>query len=217
MGRPAEDIYAIATANRLLAADMFDSLSDDQWETPSLCAGWTVREVAAHLVPPAGGFTTWRLALQVIRFRGDVDRLVDVTTRRDAQRPVTDLIRELRERAATKLSPPVVGAAGPMTDTAIHLRDAARPLGLDVNPGPSSWLPVLDFLVSKPATRGFTPGDRLTRLRLTATDQSWSWGEGEEIRGTSEAVALAVAGREVVLPELSGPGVAVLGKRLRGP
>ena len=109
----------------------------------------------------------------------------------------------------------MVGAAGPMTDTAIHLRDAARPLGLDVNPDPPSWLPVLEFLVSKPATRGFIPRNRLTSLRLTTTDQSWSWGEGEEIRGTSEAVALAVAGRDVVLPELSGPGVAVLGQRLR--
>lgn len=63
--------------------------------------------------------------------------------------PVTGLIRGLGERASTKLSPPVVGAGGPMTETAIHLRDAARPLGLDVNPDPSSWLPVLDFLVSK--------------------------------------------------------------------
>lgn len=217
MDRSAEHLYAVATANRLLAADMFDSLSPDQWETPSLCDGWTVREVAAHLLPPTDGFgSTWRLAVQLIRYRGDLDRLVDATARRDAQRPVVELARELRERASTRSSPPVIGAAGPMTDTAIHLRDAARPLGLDVNPAPASWLPVLDFLVSKPATRGFIPRDRLTHLRLTTTDQSWSWGHGEEVRGTSEALALAVAGRDVVLPELSGPGAAVLGSRLRG-
>lgn len=216
MDGSAEQLYAVATANRLLAADLFDGLSAEQWRTPSLCAGWTVREVAAHLVPPAGGYSNWGLAWRVIRFRGDLDRMVDVTTRRAARRPVADLVGELRERAATKLSPPVVGAAGPMADTAIHLRDAARPLGLDVDPGPSTWLPVLEFLVSRPAARGFIPRDRLTRLRLTATDQSWSWGEGEEVRGTSEALALAVAGRGVVLPELDGPGVAVLEQRLRG-
>src|SRR5215211_3035369 len=63
----------------------------------------------------------------------------------------------LRERAGVRLKPPVTGAAGPMADTAIHLRDAARPLGLTVNPEPVSWVPVLEFLVSKPASRGFMP------------------------------------------------------------
>jgi uncharacterized protein (TIGR03083 family) len=214
--RPAHQLYALATANRLLAADLFDGLSAEQWRTPSLCTGWTVREVAAHLVPPAGGYTRRGLAWQVVRFRGDLDRMVDVTTRREARRPVAELVAALRERAGTELSAPVVGAAGPMADTAIHLRDAARPLGLDVDPGPSAWLPVLDFLVSRPASRGFIPRDRLTGLRLTATDRGWSWGEGTEIRGAGEALALAVAGRQVVLPELDGPGVAVLEQRLRG-
>lgn len=218
MSPPVEDLYAVATANRLLAADMFAGLSDAQWRTPSLCAGWTVREVAAHLVPPAGGFTIRRLAWQVIRFRGDLDRMVDETTRQEARRPVGDLVADLRNRASMRLSPPVVGAAGPMTDTAVHLRDAARPLGLgEVNPEPAAWRPVLDFLVSKAATRGFLPSGRLVGLRLTTIDQAWSWGEdGAEVRGTSEAVALAVAGRDVVLPELDGPGVATLAKRLRG-
>src|SRR5699024_7559288 len=68
---PDERMDAIATANRRLAADMFDGLSDEQWRTPSLCAGWTVREVAAHLVPPANGFTILPVLGRMIRFRGD--------------------------------------------------------------------------------------------------------------------------------------------------
>ena len=39
----AEAVYRIATDNRLLAADMFADLSPEQWRTPSLCAGWTIR------------------------------------------------------------------------------------------------------------------------------------------------------------------------------
>lgn len=54
-----------------------------------------------------------------------------------------------------------------------------------------------------------------TANRLLAADM-WSWGDGAEVRDTSEAVALAVAGREFVLPELDGPGVATLAGRLRG-
>lgn len=216
MGSSDQQLFAIATANRLLAADMFEGLTDEQWRTPSLCAGWTVREIAAHLAPEAESVPVWRLALLVIRFRGNLDRMVDVTTRQDAQQPVADMVRDLRERASVEMSVPVVGAAGPMTDTAVHLRDAARPLGLDVNPEPASWRPVLDFLVSKPATRGFIPRGRLDGLRLVATDQTWSSGTGQEIHGASEALAMALAGRDVVLPELSGPGVDVLARRLQG-
>ena len=83
MTDPAE-IFAVATANRLLAADMFAALTPDQWATPSLCSGWTVREVAAHLVPPRGGLSLWSLAGQVLRYRGDLDRMVD--TRHGAPR-----------------------------------------------------------------------------------------------------------------------------------
>lgn len=211
-----ETVYAIATANRLLAADMFEGLSEDQWGTPSLCAGWTVREVLAHLVPPEGGFTLRTVIGPLIRYRGDLDRMVDDVTRRRARRPVSELVRQLRERAGERLKAPVVGAGGPMADTAIHLRDAARPLGLDINPGPTAWSAVLDFLVSRTASRGFMPRHRLDGLRLAATDIPWSWGEGLELRGTGEALALAVAGRPVVLPELSGPGVPVLARRLSG-
>ncbi|WP_162244495.1 maleylpyruvate isomerase family mycothiol-dependent enzyme [Marmoricola sp. Leaf446] len=214
MDTSRDEIFALATANRLLAADLFDGLTAGEWRTPSLCAGWTVREVLAHLVPPEGGHSPWRLLRDVVRARGDLHRMVDTTTRRDAQRPVEELIRELRERAATPLSAPVVGALGPLADSAIHLRDAARPLGRDVGPDPDGWRPVLDFVVSGRRASGFVPMGRLRGLRLVATDQEWTHGHGAEVRGASEALALAVSGRPVVLPELTGPGVATLAGRI---
>src|SRR3954463_80738 len=107
-------IYAIATANRRLAADMFAGLTAEEWSTPSLCQGWTVREVAAHLVPPEKSMSFWSIAGQVIRYRGDLNRMVDEPTRRAAQRPVEEIVRQLRERAEARLKPPVTGASGPM-------------------------------------------------------------------------------------------------------
>ena len=121
---------------------------------------------------------------------------------------------QLRELAGTELTVPFTGDGGPMADSAIHLRDAARPLGLDVSPDLDAWRATLDFLVSKPATRGFVTRKRLAGLRLVATDQDWSWGAGEEVRGPSEAVAMAVAGRPVALDDLAGDGVQVLRGRL---
>jgi uncharacterized protein (TIGR03083 family) len=209
-----ERLYAIATANRLLAAEMFAGLTPQQWATPSLCRGWTVREVAAHLLPPANRLWLLPLAVQVIRHRGDLERMVDENTRRAAELPVDEIVRRLRDRAGVRLKPPVTGVAGPMADTAIHLRDAARPLGLAVNPEPPTWEPVLDFLVSTPAGKGFVPPDRLRGLRFVVDDGTWSWGDGATVSGTSEAVAMAIAGRAAVLPELAGDGVALLAGRL---
>jgi uncharacterized protein (TIGR03083 family) len=210
-----EAVYRIATANRLLAADMFADLTPEQWRTPSLCAGWTIREVAAHLLEPLETQVgTLKLLIHLVRYRGSLDRMVDDTARTVAARPTDELVSGLRERASTRLTPPVVGPLGPMTDTCIHLRDAARPLGLDVCPPPASWRPALEFLVSTPASRGFIPRDRLVGLRLVATDQDWQHGEGAEIHGTSEAVAMAVSGRPAALDDLAGAGTDVLRARV---
>jgi uncharacterized protein (TIGR03083 family) len=214
----AETVYRIATANRLLAADMFATLTPEQWRTPSLCAGWTVREVAAHFLEPLEtGVGTLKLLVYLVRYRGSLDRMVDDTARKAAARPTDELVTGLRERASTRLTPPVIGPFGPMTDTCIHLRDAARPLGLDACPPPASWRPALDFLVSKPATKGFIPRGRLTGLRLVATDQDWWHGDGPEIIGSSEAIAMAVSGRPAALDDLAGPGLDVLRRRIAPP
>ena len=211
----AETVYQIATANRLLAADMFAALTAEQWRTPSLCAGWTVREVAAHFLEPLEtGVGTLTLLVSLVRYRGSLDRMVDDTARKVAARPTDELVTGLRQRASTQLTPPVIGPLGPMTDTCIHLRDAARPLGLDVCPPPASWRPALDFLVSKPATKGFLPRGRLTGLRLVTTDQDWRHGDGPEIIGSSEAIAMAVSGRPAALDDLAGPGLDVLRRRI---
>ena len=211
----AETVHQIATANRLLAVDMFATLTPEQWRTPSLCAGWTVREVAAHLLEPletkVGMFG---LLLYLVRYRGSLDRMVDDTARKVAARPTDELVTGLRERASTRLTPPVIGPLGPMTDTCIHLRDAARPLGLDVCPPPASWRPALNHLVSKPASRDFIPRDRLDGLRFVATDQDWRHGDGPEIIGSSEAIAMAISGRPAALVDLVGPGLDVLRRRI---
>lgn len=208
-----DHVYQLATRNRVLAASMFADLTDEQWSTPSLCEGWTVREVCAHLVPPKGGYRLLPLVWDVVRFRGDLDRMVDVTARELAGRSTAELVAALRERAGERLSAPVVGPYGPMVDTAIHLRDAARPLGLATSPPPEDWRPVLDFLLTRPAERGFVGTGRTQGLRLAATDLDWSHGAGDLVRGTGEALALGIAGRPVAYDDLEGAGVELLRAR----
>ncbi|WP_018157525.1 maleylpyruvate isomerase family mycothiol-dependent enzyme [Demetria terragena] len=210
-----EDAFRLATDNRLLAVAMFEGLSATQWTTPSLCEGWTVREVAAHLLQPLEADLRLPSVLRtVVRYRGNLERYIDESTREIAARPPEDLVAQLRERASARVQPPFVGPGGQLADTCIHLRDAARPLGLDITPTLEAWRACLDFLVSPHGSRGFLPRGRLKGLRMVASDQDWSWGDGAELHGTSEALALGLSGRPVVMPELSGSGLSILAQRI---
>jgi uncharacterized protein (TIGR03083 family) len=55
---------------------MLDSLEPAQWDAPTLCAGWRVREVAAHM---SMGFrySLPRMVLELIKARGDINRMAD--------------------------------------------------------------------------------------------------------------------------------------------
>jgi uncharacterized protein (TIGR03083 family) len=44
-------VWAAIDSQRLRTADLLEGLSEEQWRHPSLCDGWTVRDVAAHLSP----------------------------------------------------------------------------------------------------------------------------------------------------------------------
>jgi uncharacterized protein (TIGR03083 family) len=208
-----DDLFRRTAANRRRAADLLAGLTPEQWSTPTLCAEWTVRELAGHLIMPMEASIPGFL-LTLVRAGGSADRAVDMTSRNLARRGPDAMVTTLREKADSRVRPPGVGAMGPMADSCIHLRDAARPLGLDVTPPPDDWRIVLDFLVSPAARRGFIPKGRLDGLRLRATDLDWRSGDGAEVTGPGEALALAMTGRPVALSELEGDGVSVLRDRL---
>jgi uncharacterized protein (TIGR03083 family) len=194
-----------------VSADFFDGLTDDQLTTPSLCSAWTVREVLGHLVMPFTGSLSG-FAVQLVKARGSLDRASAATARALARRPVPELTSLLRDNAEVTIKAPGVGPMGQLADACVHLRDCARPLGLPDHVSLDDWRMLLDWL--PPRVPGLVPKRRLAGLRLVATDQEWSWGEGPEVRGPSEAVAMAAVGRAVALADLGGPGVDVLRARL---
>jgi uncharacterized protein (TIGR03083 family) len=210
-----DDLFRRTAANRRRAADMLAGLTPEQWSTPSLCAGWTVRELAGHLIMPVEASIP-RFLVALVRAKGSGDRAVDMISRDLARRGPDAIVATLREKADSRFTPPMVGALGPMADSCIHLRDAARPLGMDVTAPPDDWRIVLDFLASSTARRGFVPKGRLDGLRLEATDLDWRSGAGTDVRGPGEALALAMTGRPVTLADLEGDGVRILRARLVG-
>src|SRR4051812_30467535 len=121
----ADHIFRLIAVERRRAADLFASLDEKQLATRSLCTEWTVPEIAAHLISPS--------EMSIPRFllgaatSGGLHRFSVKTTKRLAQRPMTELVTTLRERADSRFEPPGTGPGAPLTDLCVHTRDAARP------------------------------------------------------------------------------------------
>lgn len=203
------EVFDLVARERLRAAGMFEALDDAQWSAPSLCGDWTVRDLAGHLVVPFSVGLPG-LAVGMLKARGSFDLFNSRAARELARRPVPELVETLRRNARSRFTPPGHPPTAPLTDIAVHTRDAARPLGLDVVAPPEVWRHVLGFLVTPRAHPAFVRRGRLDGLRLRATDQDWAHGDGAEVAGPSEALALAMLGRTVALGDLTGDGVAVL-------
>jgi hypothetical protein len=100
----------------------------------------------------------------------------------------------------------------------IHQQDIRRALGATRAIPVDRVAAVLRFGLGPVGSLGQTfARERIGRLRLVSTDSDWSWGRGRELRGPVESLLMATAGRESVVAELDGPGVAVLTDRIRNP
>ncbi len=206
-----EQIFRAVAEERRRIADLVDTLNDDALATPSLCAGWDVKTVAAHLVSVfADNFWTFQRA--AISHRG-VNRAIDALARRRAEGPTKEITGTLRERAEHRLSPPVTGPLSGLTDVLVHSGDIQIPLGLEFRPDEEKVTWALDFLTG-PHPLGFVPRGRLRGIALHSTDTGKSWGEGAEIRGPAALLMMAATGRAITLDMVEGPGVDLLRTRL---
>jgi uncharacterized protein (TIGR03083 family) len=206
-----EQVFAAVADERRSIATLIDGLDADQLATASLCAGWDVKTVAAHLVSDfADGF--WGFMASGLR-HGSMDRGIDALARRRAQNPAAEIADTLRRRADYRLSPPITGPLSGLTDVLVHGADMRIPLGVPHQPDPHRVARVIDFLTG-PTQLGFFPRKRLRGIALHDDDTGRTWGHGDPIRGPGAAVMLAVCGRTVAFDRLTGSGVAVLQARL---
>jgi len=207
----SERLFAAIANERRQIATLIDGLDDTQLATPSLCAGWDVKTVAAHLACSVtdGISVAMRRALH----RGSLGRAIDELARYRAQVPAAEIVTILRQRADYPLSPPVFGPVAPYADILIHGGDIRIPLSLAFEPDPQQVAVALDFLTG-PWPFGFVPLFRMRGISLHGTDIDRSWGKGAEIRGPAAALMMAVSGRTALLGNLDGPGLPLLRQRL---
>lgn len=208
------DLLPLIADERRRVARLVEGLSLQQLAAASLCAGWSVREVAAHLLMPLVTPTP-KVMFTMVLSGFNFDRANRKLTAAVAQRPVDEIVAGLRERAEHPFKPPGMSHAAPLTDLLVHQQDIRRPLGLVPELVPERLRICLGF-VAKAAERGgmLLPKGTVEGLRVEATDLDWAWGEGHVVRGTGEALLMTLSGRTAALPDLDGDGADLLRSRL---
>lgn len=201
-----EQSWQVIEQERRTLADLLETLTEQEWATPSLCAGWRVRDVAAHLALGAQPPAVLGMVTAALRAGGRFHKLNRDFAIRYADSGV-DLVSVLREQAGSRHLPPVTSHRNILFDVLVHGQDIAMPIGRERR------MPV--DAAAAGADRVWTMGwpfwakHRLRGVRLVATDVPWAVGSGEDpVEGPIDALLLLLTGRTVALDRLSGPGLS---------
>ncbi|MCZ2806442.1 maleylpyruvate isomerase family mycothiol-dependent enzyme [Modestobacter sp. VKM Ac-2983] len=213
MPEPRVTMLPEVAAQRHALADLLDTLDRDEWSAPSLCLGWTVHDVLAHLTLSTRQSTAG-MVLRILRARGDFDRAEARAAReRAAAHPPATLTAQLRETAAVDRRVGLSSPRDPLVDVLVHGQDIARPLRRRLPTPPELAVPALRHVWSN-VFYG-RPSRRLHGVRLIATDTAWSEGAGPEVCGTAGDLLLLATGRSVSASGVTGAGVGEVAARLR--
>lgn len=197
-------------AERRGLAALLAGLSPDQWDTPSLCAAWRVRDVAAHVaMTPAGAPSTWQILSGLVRARGDLWGFGrDVAIAWGADRATDDIVVTLDQQAASRRKPVVTSAENMLLDVLVHAQDIAVPLGIHHPVPPDAGTTAFQRIWSMGWP--FHARRKHAGLRLEATDADLIVGEGPLVLGSLSDLLLLATGRTSACERLDGPGVQLV-------
>jgi uncharacterized protein (TIGR03083 family) len=184
--------------------DLLEALPSASWDEPTLCAGWRVREVVAHLTMP-GRYSMPRTLFELVRSRGDFNAMANRCARRDASQTTTaELVTALRSPKLQNRKPPGGGYQGALVHAVIHGLDVTVALGIDRQVPAGRMRLVLAGVVSPRSLKHF--GTNLTGVELRATNLDWSYGSGATAQGTAQDLALLICGRTLPRGRLKADG-----------
>lgn len=204
------DVWPVVHAERkALVADLH-GVGDAQWERPSLCDGWTVRDVVAHMTA-TGAMTGPRFFGGLVGSGLSLTRLQTKDIARERGASVADTLARFERLVDATTGPP--GPVDTMLgETIVHAEDIRRPLGVAHAYPTDAVVRVADFYKRSNLIIGAKR--RIAGLALRATDVDWAHGDGPTVSGPVLALVLAMTGRSAALAELNGDGSDLLKSRM---
>jgi uncharacterized protein (TIGR03083 family) len=214
-----DELWTAIDAQRTSTAALLDSLEPAEWDHRSLCDGWSVRDVAAHLTLQQ--LTLGQALYGAVRHPGHLNRTIRETARDRAGLPTGSIVRQIRGTVGSRRHNVGLTPLETLIDIVVHGQDIAVPLGRDLAVPAETALLTADRVWWFRSTRsGRLKGKVFAGLdhrglRFAATDADWSAGDGAEVRGPLLSIVLLLTGRPAGLAGLDGAGAALLGQQLR--
>lgn len=189
-----KELKTLVAETLQVLADALEGLSAQRADSPSLCAGWSVRNVVAHLTMPAR-YSPEEFTGRLREVGYDFGRLSNQIAEQDGALPFDVLLKDLRGATLAGWAPPEGGFAGALTHAVIHGLDVTVPLGLPRTSSDEAIRRVLDGLTAGGGHRHF--GTEVDGRQLRASDLDWSYGSGPSVDAPAEKIALLLCGRQV--------------------
>lgn len=175
-------------------ADLLEGFRVERWDEPSLCEGWRVREVVAHMTMPVRyDQAAFMAELEAAGY--DFTKLSNTVAARDSSLPTETFVAQLRDGTMASWTPPEGGAMGALSHLVIHGLDVT--VALDVpRPFPDeSVVTILDELTEGGKNVHF--GTDLEGCAFEATDLDWRFGTGPAQRAPADRILVHLCGRRV--------------------
>lgn len=183
------ELWRHTHAERRVLACHLSQLSAEQWAGETLCEGWTVHDVAAHVIsnPQLGwGSMPGMLARNVGR---GYNAMVFREVKRLGARVTRDqVLRDFQTYDGSTRHVPVTTRVEPLVDAILHAQDIYRPLGIEHSPAPEASALAADRCLLLGSMMGWRKG--VAGRRLVATDTDWSHGRAQPRGTTVEAPML---------------------------
>ncbi|MFJ4653682.1 maleylpyruvate isomerase family mycothiol-dependent enzyme [Nocardia sp. NPDC088792] len=189
-----EELREQTFAERARLVEVLGGLTGEQWHADSLCAGWRVAEVVAHITLQ---YRTGAAAFFAgfARAGFSFDRYADRAARRDAGRfSEGELLQSLADNVRTPWNPPGGGPAGALSHDVVHGLDITEPLGLASAPAERIALVLAN---STPKNLAFFGAD-FSGIEFRAEDADVRVGSGRVVTLPAKDILLIVTGRKPV-------------------
>jgi uncharacterized protein (TIGR03083 family) len=196
------ELMPTVAAQRREFGDVLEGLPESDWNAPSLCSGWRVREVVAHMTMPFR-YPAPRFLGEMVRSRGNFARMADRVARRDARAPIGTLLDGWRTNENHPWKPPGGGLKGALTHDVVHGLDITIPLGIEHPVSEQALRVVLDHATTPLSLKH--SGLDVTGIRFEADDLDWAFGDGKPLRGRARYLLMVLMDRRLPAELLSGP------------